>query len=86
LSTIIRKKEIKSPFLAGRWSLSPVILASQEAEIRRIVGLKPVWTNSLRDPTLKKTLYKKKGLTEWLKVKALSSNPSTVKESVFLKL
>jgi hypothetical protein len=41
-------------------------------------GLKPAWANSLRYPISKKTYHKKKktGLVEWLKVKALSSNPS----------
>jgi hypothetical protein len=37
---------------------------------------KPAWANSLRDPISKKPLTKI-GLVEWLKVKALSSNPST---------
>jgi hypothetical protein len=40
--------------------------------------LKPAWANSLRDPILKN--HHKKGLVEWLKVKALSSNPSTEKK------
>jgi hypothetical protein len=38
-------------------------------------GSKPAQANSLRDPILKKPITKK-GLVEWLKVKALSSNPS----------
>jgi hypothetical protein len=37
----------------------PVILATQEAEIRSS-GSKPVWANSLRDPILKKTHHIKK--------------------------
>jgi hypothetical protein len=40
-------------------------------------GLKKTWANSSRDPISKKTLHKKLGLMVWLKVKALSSNPST---------
>jgi hypothetical protein len=44
----------------------PVILATQEAEIRRIT-VKASLGNSSRDPILKKT-YHKKGLVEWLKV------------------
>jgi hypothetical protein len=36
----------------------PVILAAQEAEIRRIMGSKPPWANNSRDPIWKK---KKKG-------------------------
>jgi hypothetical protein len=38
----------------------------------------PAQANSLRDPISKKT-FTKKGLVEWLKVYALSSNPSTAK-------
>jgi hypothetical protein len=38
----------------------PVILATQEAEIRRI-GSKPAWANSLQDPILKKPITKKWG-------------------------
>jgi hypothetical protein len=56
----------------------PVILATQEAEIRRIV------VQSHPGQIVHKTLSQKKkitkiGLVEWLKVKALSSNPSTTK-------
>jgi ribosomal protein S19E (S16A) len=44
-------------------------------------GSKPAWASSSPDPILKKTLQKKKkkGLVEWLKVKALSSSPRTAK-------
>jgi hypothetical protein len=53
-----------------------VILSTQEAEIRRIVfrsqpGQKVCETLS------GKTFHKKIGLVEWLKLKALSSSPST---------
>jgi hypothetical protein len=57
----------------------PVILATQEAEIRRmevqsqpgkIVGKTP----SLKYPSQKR-------LAEWLRVKALSSSPSTAKKN-----
>jgi hypothetical protein len=41
--------------------------------------LKPVQANSLGEPYLEKTLQQK-GLVEWLKVKALSSNLSTRKK------
>jgi hypothetical protein len=44
----------------------PVILATQEAEIRRILVPKPAWANNSRDPILK-ILNAKKGLVEWLK-------------------
>jgi hypothetical protein len=37
-------------------------------------GLKPAWANSSRDCILEKP-FTKIGLVEWLKVKALSSNP-----------
>jgi hypothetical protein len=58
--------------------LTPVILSTKEAEIRRIeVGSQP-GQNRSRDPISKKP-FTKKGLVEWLKVKALSSNPSTAK-------
>jgi hypothetical protein len=39
-------------------------------------GLKPAQANSLKDPILKNPISKI-GLLEWLKVKALSSSPST---------
>jgi hypothetical protein len=49
--------------LAGCWWLTPVILATQEAEIRRIVVLgKQFWR-----PYLEKT-HHKKGLVKWVKV------------------
>jgi hypothetical protein len=41
-------------------------------------GLKPAQANSLRDPISKRPITK--GLVEWLKVKALSSSPSTAKK------
>jgi hypothetical protein len=41
-------------------------------------GSKPAWPNSSVRPYLK-TPFTKIGLVEWLKVKALSSSPSTAK-------
>jgi hypothetical protein len=41
-------------------------------------GSKPALANSSGDPIWKKKKNTKKGLAEWLKVKALSSNPSSV--------
>jgi hypothetical protein len=38
--------------------------------------LKPAWANTSARPYLKKP-FTKLGLVEWLKVKALSSHPST---------
>jgi hypothetical protein len=59
----------------------PVILATQEAEIRRItVESQPRQTvcENLSQKTLSHT-QKRSGLVEWLKMKALSSSPSTTK-------
>jgi hypothetical protein len=50
-----------------------VILATQEAEIRRIAV-----QSQLREPILKKA-YHEKRLVEWLKVEVLSSSPSIAK-------
>jgi hypothetical protein len=57
----------------------PVRLATQEAEIRRIM------VQSQPGQTVHKTLSQKIpsekiGLVEWLKVRALSSSPSTAKK------
>jgi hypothetical protein len=41
--------------------------------------LKLAWANSSRDPNSKKP-FSKIGLVEWLKVKVLSSSPSTAKK------
>jgi hypothetical protein len=67
---------------AGCQQLMPVILAPQEAEIdQKDHGSKPApWANSLQDPISKKP-FTKIGLVEWLKVKALSSSPSTAKQN-----
>jgi hypothetical protein len=51
----------------------PVIIATLKAEIRRIQPR----AYSSQDPISKKPF--KKRLVEWLKVKALSSSPSTAK-------
>jgi hypothetical protein len=45
----------------------PVILAVQEAEIRRIKVQSQPWANSSGDPVSKKILHRKE-LLEWLKV------------------
>jgi hypothetical protein len=59
---------------------TPVILATQEAEISWISVQSQPWANSLRDPIWKILITKKRGLAEWLKVKALSSSPGTAKK------
>jgi hypothetical protein len=56
--------------------LKPVILATQEAEIRKIVVRSQPGQIVLQD--LLKNPFTKIRLVEWLKVKALSSNPSTL--------
>jgi hypothetical protein len=57
--------------------LTPVILAIQEAEIRRI-GVKP--SRQIVHETLSQKTFHKNKTVEWLKVKALSSNSSTAKK------
>jgi hypothetical protein len=47
----------------GTWWLMPVILATQEAAIRRIIVGRPAQANSSVRPYLKKTLHKR-GLLE----------------------
>jgi hypothetical protein len=51
---------------ATHWWVMSGILATQEAEIRRITVQSQPWTNSLRGPISKK-LITKKGLEEWSK-------------------
>jgi hypothetical protein len=51
----------------GCWWLTSLILATQEAEIRRITIGTQLLANSSWDPILKKT-HHKEGLVEWLKV------------------
>jgi hypothetical protein len=60
----------------------PVILATQEAEIRRIMvrsqlGLIVCETLSQKNPSPKKKRKEKRGLVDWLKMKVLSSSPGT---------
>jgi hypothetical protein len=54
----------------------PVILATQEAEIRRIAVRSQSWENSLKDPILKIPIAKKK------KLMGSSSGKSTFLASV----
>jgi hypothetical protein len=56
----------------------PIILATQEAEIRRIaVQIQP--GQIVHKTLISKKLITKIRIVEWLKVKALSSNLSTTK-------
>jgi hypothetical protein len=54
------------------------ILATQEAAIRRIAVQRQ--SGQIVCKTLSRKKNHKKGLVEWLKVEALSSNPSTAKK------
>jgi hypothetical protein len=56
------------------------MLATQEAELRRIAVQSQPRKIILRDPISKKP-FTKIGLMKWLKVKALSSSLSTTKET-----
>jgi hypothetical protein len=60
---------------------TPVILATQEAEIRRVAVQSQPRQIVYRTLSQKKKKKKKsqKGLVEWFKVKALSSSPSSAK-------
>jgi hypothetical protein len=57
----------------------PIILATEEAEFRRI-SVRSQPRQIVRDSLSQKTLHKKIGLVERLKVKALSSSPRTAKK------
>jgi hypothetical protein len=52
--------------VAGYWWLTPIILAIQEAEIRRIKVQSQ--TRQIVQKTLSKKPFTKKGLVKWLKV------------------
>jgi hypothetical protein len=69
--------------MAGHPWLTPVTPATQEAEVRRSrFEARPGkrFCETLSQKTLPPRQKKKIGLVLWLKVKALSSNPSTVKK------
>jgi hypothetical protein len=59
--------EIKKESRAGSWWLTPVIPATQEAEIRRIEVQSQPWANSSRDPMWRKPIANK-GLTDCLRL------------------
>jgi hypothetical protein len=58
---------VKNKYEAGCQWLTPIILATQEAEICRIVVQSQPWADFVR-PYLKKKPITKKGLVEWLYV------------------
>jgi hypothetical protein len=59
-----------------------IILATQEAEIRRIVVQSQPRQIAQETLSQKYLSLKKKRLVEWLKVKTLSSSPSTEKKNL----
>jgi hypothetical protein len=65
-----------------RW-LTPIILNTQEAEIGKIVVQSQ--SRQIVRETLSRKCPSQKGLAEWFKVKALSSNLSTAKKKKELK-
>jgi hypothetical protein len=69
---------LKKPNKAGHQWLMPVILPTQEAEIRRIT-VRSLANSSMR-PYLKEKTITNVGLVVWLKVKAPNSSPSTAKK------
>jgi hypothetical protein len=69
---------IKNQKLARRRWLSSLILATQEADIRRIaVRSQP---RQIVCETLSQKTSHKIGLVEWFKVKAMNSSPSTTQK------
>jgi hypothetical protein len=74
----LQKPNFKKNKVAGCWWLMPVILASQETEIRRIVVQSQ--PRKIVHKTLSRKYPSQKGLEEWLKVKTLRSSPSTSKK------
>jgi hypothetical protein len=76
---------VKTQAPDGRQWLTPVILTTQEAEIRRNAARSQP-EQIVHETLFRKTLHKKKerkkkiGLVQWLKAKALSSSLSTTKK------
>jgi hypothetical protein len=66
------------------WCFMPVILATQEAGIRRIMIQSHC--GQLLGETLFQKTHHKKGLMEWIKVYALSLNPSTTKKNYYMSI
>jgi hypothetical protein len=64
--------------VAGHWWVRPVILATQEAEIRRITARTKLGKEFMR-PYFEKPITKI-GLVEWLKSEGPEFKPSTTKK------
>jgi hypothetical protein len=76
-------KKVKRNGLGGRVPVAhicnPSYSGGRDQKDHSSRGSKPARTNSSGDPISKKPITKT-GLSEWLKLKALSSNPSTAKK------
>jgi hypothetical protein len=73
-----KTQEFKDMGIARHWWLTPVILATQEAEIRRItVQCQP---GQIVHRPYFETPFTKIGLVEWIKMKALRSSPGIIKK------
>jgi hypothetical protein len=72
--TLSQKKK-KNPTQTRHQWLTPAILNTQEAAIRKIT------VQSQPGEIISEPLSQKIGLVEWLKVKTLSSSPSTSKKN-----
>jgi hypothetical protein len=70
---------VKITTSAGRRWLTSVILATQEAEIRRIV-VRSQPRQIVHETVSQKYPLQKKRLAEWLKVKAMSASPQYNKQ------
>jgi hypothetical protein len=78
------KKKKKSKERAGGArcrQITPVILATQEAEIRRIAKRFLSQPRQIDHENLSRKYPLQKGLVEWFKVKVLRSSPSTTKKT-----
>jgi hypothetical protein len=69
----------KNLFRAGCWWLTPEIVATQEAKIRRIAGRSQP-KQIVHENPISKNPITGNWLVKWLKIKALSSSPSIAKK------
>jgi hypothetical protein len=75
---IVHYKTNINIYIMTRW-LTPEILATQKADIRRTEVQSSPW-QIVCETLSRKYPSQKQRLVEWLKVKALSSSPSTAKK------